>query len=138
MTKECIFCKIIQGDVPCDKIYEDEHILSFLDQHPVSPGHSLIISKKHYETFLDIPNDLLCEIIKAVKKVGKAVMKATNAEGFNLHVNTGKVAGQFVFHVHFHIIPRFEGDKIDYICPPIKYKPGQKQEIMDKIKKVLK
>ena len=138
MTEECIFCKFVKGDVPCDKIYENKYVISFLDSQPTNIGHSLIIPKKHYRTFLDIPDDELCEIIKAIKKVAKGVVNAVKADGFNIHVNVEKAGGQFVFHAHFHIIPRFKDDNIRYVSPAIKYKEGQKQEIMDRIKKVLK
>ncbi len=138
MAEECIFCKIIRGEIPSDKIYENKHIFSLLDNNPIAPGHTLVIPKKHFKTILDIPEQELCELIKGVKKMTMAVVEATDAPGFNIIVNGKKAAGQLVDHIHFHIIPRFKHDNIRYECPAIKYKEGQKQEIMDRIKKVLK
>ncbi len=126
-NSDCIFCKIVKGEIPCHKIYEDEDFLAFLDIHPETPGHTLIITKKHFKTMLDLPEDLLCKIIKKVQKITKVVLDITGYKAFNLVVNTGKDAGQLVDHVHFHIIPRIEGDDRKFYIPPIKYK--NKQEI---------
>lgn len=138
MAEECIFCKIVHGEIPSYKIYEDDFVLAFLTINPSSPGHTLVIPKKHYNTILDLPKKELCEIIKTIQKIAKAILEAVETKAFNLVVNTGKDAEQFIDHAHFHIIPRFKDDKIRYESPAIKYKEGQKQEIIDRIKKVLK
>lgn len=108
--EDCIFCKIIKGDVPCTKVYEDGSVLSFLDINPINHGHSLVILKEHYETLLDVPDTLLKKLIIGVKKVAKAVFEGVKADGFNLGMNNYKVAGQLVPHAHIHIIPRFNND----------------------------
>lgn len=136
--KDCIFCKIIHGEIPSDKIYENEFVLAFLTIKPSSPGHVLVIPKEHYNTFLDLPEKILIEIIKATQKITKAVLQVTDTKAFNLVVNTGKDAGQLVDHVHFHIIPRLKDDKRPFYLSLIKYKAGQKEQILEKIKKVLK
>ena len=136
--RDCIFCKVIKGEIPCDKIFENDFVLAFLDIKPASPGHALIIPKKHYNTILDMPEKELCETIKVIQKIAKAVLKVVGTKAFNLVVNTGKDAGQLIDHVHFHIIPRLKDDKRKFYLDPIPYKKGQKEEIMDKIKKVLK
>lgn len=107
---DCIFCKIAKGDIPCQKVYEDDKILAFLDIMPVHKGHTLIIPKEHHENILDMPEDTLAELAKTAKKVSKAVKEATKADGFNVTQNNGAAAGQAVFHFHLHIIPRFKGD----------------------------
>ncbi|MEK6957841.1 MAG: HIT family protein, partial [archaeon] len=112
MDENCIFCKIVSGQIPSTKIYEDENSLAFLDISPAANGHSLVISKKHYATLLDIPSTELKELILAVQKIGAATMKATNAQGFNVLQNNGAVSGQVIRHLHFHVIPRFENDSI--------------------------
>lgn len=129
---DCIFCKIVKGEVPCYKIYEDENFLAFLDTLPVNPGHSLVISKKHYEDILDAPQDVLCEMIKVVQKISKTVIKIVNSPGFNIGINNKKVSGQGIFHIHIHIMPRFEND--GYKLWPGKKRPEKEmQEMADKI-----
>ena len=108
--EDCIFCKIVKGEIPCQKVYENDKIFAFLDIMPVNKGHTLIIPKEHYPALLDLPDDVLAEIAKAAKKVSKAVVRATGADGFNIGQNNGEAAGQAVFHFHMHIIPRFNND----------------------------
>ncbi len=111
---DCIFCKIVNGEIPAVKLYEDENVLSFLDIAPASKGHALVITKKHYSTLLDVPHEELGDLVKAVQKIGAAVMIAINAEGFNVLQSNHKAAGQVIPHVHFHIIPRKEGDNLSF------------------------
>jgi len=110
--EETIFIKIVNGKIPCNKIYEDDKTLAFLDINPVSEGHTLVITKKEYKDFLDVPEEELESLMSTVHKIAKAVKQAENAEGINVTTNIGKAAGQDVFHVHFHIIPRFSEDGI--------------------------
>ncbi|WP_027179749.1 HIT family protein [Maridesulfovibrio bastinii] len=107
---DCIFCKIIKGEIPCFKIYETDKIFCFLDIGPVNKGHALVIPKEHYENLWALPDDLGKEIFKACKTVGKAIVEATKADGLNVIMNNNKAAGQLVFHAHFHLIPRFDND----------------------------
>ncbi len=107
---DCVFCKIIRGEIPAEKIFENEKILVFLDIRPSNPGHFLLIPKKHCENLLDAEDDCLNEITKAIKKITPVVLQQVGASGFNLIVNNGAVAGQAVFHLHWHIIPRFPED----------------------------
>ena len=107
---DCIFCKIVDGEVPCERIYEDEETLAFLDMNPASKGHTLVIPKKHYKQFIDVPGEELAQFVQSLKKVSKAI--SLYAEGFNIIQNNGKVSGQLVPHVHFHIIPRWKEDGI--------------------------
>ena len=108
--EKCIFCLIASGDIPCAKVYEDEELLAFLDLSPARPGHTLVIPKAHYKDMLEVPVSLAPAVFSALKKVGAAVMKATGASGFNIMQNNGLSAGQTMFHIHWHIIPRFDGD----------------------------
>jgi histidine triad (HIT) family protein len=107
---DCIFCKIVSGEIPSTKIWEDENFFAFLDAHPVTEGHTLVIPKKHFGNLQELTDDVLEKYLSAIKKVADLIMKKYNAEGFNLSLNNGKVAGQVVGHVHFHIIPRKTGD----------------------------
>ena len=107
---DCIFCKIMSGVVTCDKVYEDEQIFAFMDSAPSNKGHTLVIPKGHFPTFLDVPEDVLQHWLVIVQRVARAVQQATETKGANAIINIGKDGGQVVFHSHFHIIPRFPED----------------------------
>ncbi|QNN21108.1 HIT family protein [Planctomycetales bacterium ZRK34] len=113
----CIFCKIIAGEIPCWKIYEDDHVLAYLDIGPLSEGHCLIIPKKHYVTIDQMPTDEAAACMAVVPKLSKAVIAATGAAGWNVLQNNHQVAGQAVDHVHIHIIPRNDGDGLGFRWP---------------------
>ena len=110
---DCIFCKIIKGEIPSHKIYEDEEVLAFLDINPVNLGHSLVIPKEHHKDLLSTPTELASKLIAVVQKITPAILNAVEAESFNLGVNNGEQAGQIVFHTHLHIMPRFSSDKYE-------------------------
>lgn len=110
---DCIFCKIVSGEIPCAKVYESENVFAFLDIAPVRPGHALVVTKGHYPTLLDIPEEMGAELTAALKAVGNAVIKATGAHGLNLMQNNHEAAGQLVHHAHFHLIPRFTDDGLE-------------------------
>ena len=112
-----IFSKIVSGEIPCFKLYEDDHCLAFMDIRPVSPGHSLVISKNEYPTIEDLPDEVMASLGLAVKKVGKAVKATLNCPAYNLIVNNGSAAGQEVPHLHFHVIPRFDDDGLKLSWP---------------------
>jgi len=131
---DCIFCKIIKGEIPCSKVYEDKNVLAFLDISPVNKGHALVIPKKHYADFLDMPDEAVKQIFTAAKRIANAIMKGTGAAGFNLGMNNRKAAGQLVFHAHLHIITRFEGDGLRH-WPGKKYGEGEAEETAGNIKK---
>jgi histidine triad (HIT) family protein len=130
---DCIFCKIVVGEIPANKVYEDDKVLAFLDITPVNPGHTLVIPKEHYDNLLTLPDDLLCHLAQAVKKIASAVLTATGSSGFNLGLNNGKVAGQLVNHFHWHLMPRFDGDGLE-LWPGGKYGPGEAKILAEKIK----
>jgi len=134
--ENCIFCKIIKGEIPCYKIYEDENFLSFLDISPVNIGHTLIIPKNHYVDLLELPIEEAQKLIAVIKKIAPAVLTAVEATAFNLNLNNGKIAGQEVNHVHFHLIPRFENDGRE-LWHGQPYQEGEAQIIAEKIKNLL-
>ncbi len=107
---DCIFCKIAGGEIKSEFVYDDDNFFGILDNNPKAEGHTLIISKKHYKTILDLPNTLGNELQEAIKKVSLDLIKDGKAEGFNVLVNSNSVAGQLVEHFHVHIIPRKKGD----------------------------
>ncbi len=110
MAEDCIFCKIVAGEIPCAKIYESETCVAFLDIAPVNKGHALVLPKEHYPAIWDVPSGLGKGLMEALSKVGAAVKEATGADGLNVMQNNLEAAGQLVPHIHFHLIPRFETD----------------------------
>ncbi len=110
MENKCIFCEIIAGNCPCSKVFESDTVLAFLDISPIHKGHALVVPKQHYPQIWDIPAELAVELLEAQKLVGRAILKATQADGLNILMNNYKVAGQEVMHAHYHLVPRFEDD----------------------------
>lgn len=113
----CIFCKIIKGEIPCHKLYEDDRVLAFLDIGPLSQGHTLIIPKGHYKTIDQVPAEDAAAMGRLTPSLSKAIMQATGAKSWNLLQNNGSDAGQAVGHVHLHIIPRIKGDAREQPTP---------------------
>ena len=134
---DCVFCKIAAGEIPSHKVYEDDDTLAFLDIAPVSCGHILVVPKKHFQNMEDIPEDELSKLIKTVKKAGKAVKDGLAVAGYNANVNNNPVAGQVIPHIHFHIIPRVEGDGLK-LWPQSKYGEGEAEEALRKIKNCIR
>lgn len=128
----CIFCKIIAGEIPCHKVYEDGQVLAFLDIKPLNPGHTLVVPKKHYENLEEINEEELTALILAIKKIGSLVKEKLGVAGYNVSENNGEVAGQEVPHLHFHIIPRHGGDGLSPWTRK-EYKEGEAQEIIKKL-----
>jgi histidine triad (HIT) family protein len=112
--ENCVFCKIVQRQVPSSVIFEDEAVLVFLDIRPLNLGHSLVIPKAHYVDLFDIPQTLLSQVHVASQKVAFAIKEATEADGISIIQQNGKAAGQDIFHLHVHVVPRFEGQKLPH------------------------
>lgn len=107
---DCLFCKIVAGDIPCYKIWENDHFLAFLDIKPINLGHTLIVPKNHADDLFDLSAENLTGLGGAVQTVAQMVKTGTEADGINIGMNNGPAAGQLIFHAHLHVIPRFEGD----------------------------
>lgn len=107
--KDCIFCKIANGLVPSDTVYEDENFRAILDLNPAEKGHTLVLTKKHFDDIFEADDETLGNLFRVTHHVGKAVKEALFADGINIVQNNGKEAGQTVSHLHVHIIPRFKG-----------------------------
>ena len=113
---DCIFCKIANNEIPVERIYENDNFFSVLDANPKVEGHTLVISKKHFENLLELPNIFASELLNCIKETAVILMKKYHAEGFNVMNNNFEVAGQIVHHAHFHIFPRKKGDgKIKFV-----------------------
>lgn len=105
MSEECIFCHIIQKEVPASFVYEDDQVVVFLSNRPVNEGHTLVVPKKHYENIYEIPEDEVAYLSKIVKRVAVAVRATMAVEGIRVVQNNGSAAGQVIFHLHVHVIP---------------------------------
>ena len=110
MQTGCIFCKIVNNELPSSQVYADDEVIAFLDIAPAAKGHALVIPREHYATLFDVPQNLAPALFSATRRVGAALMRELGAEGINVMQNNYPAAGQVVFHVHWHIIPRFRGD----------------------------
>ena len=131
---ECIFCKIVAGEIPAVKVLDEEQALAFMDINPASRGHLLVIPKRHAENIFEIPEGDLAAAIKAAKRCAKGVKEALKAEGVTVLQLNGRASGQVVAHLHIHIIPRWEDDGIT--ISSWEMKPGNMEEIKATAQKV--
>ena len=122
---ETIFGKIVRGEIPCHRIYEDEHVLAFLDVNPLSRGHTLVIPKQPAETLDRLSDDAAAALGRVLPRISRAVLAATGATAYNVLQNNGAAAHQAVFHVHFHVIPKYDdGSGLGIGWKPIKLDDG--------------
>ncbi|MGE5556161.1 MAG: HIT family protein [Methanocella sp.] len=110
--ENCIFCRIVSKQAPSSIVYEDDTVMAFLDIRPLHSGHTLVIPKAHYVDIFDTPEELLEAVHGVAKRVAFAVKKATNADGISIIQQSGAAAGQDIFHIHVHVVPRFLGQKL--------------------------
>ena len=122
----CIFCKIVAGEIPCFKLFEDEATIAFMDINPVNPGHALAVAKGHWPTIDVIPPEILAGVAKTAQRVARAVVGELKPEGVNLLQANGAAAGQSVPHLHIHVVPRQANDRVTLNWD---YRPGDKAEI---------
>jgi histidine triad (HIT) family protein len=111
-AESCVFCKIARKQASASLVYEDEKVIAFLDTKPLNEGHTLVIPKEHYETIYEIPEEQIAYLHRIVKRTALAVKKATRADGISIFQQNGKAAGQEIFHLHVHVVPRYEGQKL--------------------------
>jgi histidine triad (HIT) family protein len=136
-NEACIFCRIARKQVPASVVYEDEKTLAFLDIRPLSEGHTLVIPKAHYETVFDIPQELIMYLHGITKKIALAVKKATKADGISIMQQNGEAAGQEIFHLHIHVVPRYEGTKLPSFSDLKEADKEKLGQTAEKIKKYL-
>jgi len=135
---DCIFCKIVAGQIPAQRVFESGGAIAFLDIAPVARGHVLVIPKVHAQTLDQLPADAAATVGAALVKVGGGVAKAVGAPAWNVLQNNGKAAGQVVPHVHFHIIPRFGDDAFHFTWPASALKETEGAELYAKITEALR
>ncbi|MFO7803524.1 MAG: HIT family protein [Desulfovermiculus sp.] len=134
---DCIFCRIVQGELPSEQVYQTENVLAFLDIAPIATGHVLVVPKEHYETLWDVPDELTPELSQVWRRVGRAVLTATQAAGLNVVMNNYAAAGQVVPHAHWHLIPRNDGDRLLHVVQG-EYDSNQRmQEMAEDIRRAL-
>ena len=130
---DCIFCKIIAKELPSADVYENELLVAFLDIHPVSVGHVLVVPKNHTNDFLSTDDMLLSNLLPSIKSIASAVMKGMGAHGCNISTNNGSAAGQVIFHLHWHIIPRFSSDGLK-LWHSKEYREGEMEKVAKTIR----
>lgn len=133
MASDCVFCKIVRGELPSHKVYEDDKTLAFLDINPVNPGHTLVIPKAaDTRNIFDVSAADWAATTETARKVAHAVEKATGADGVNIVMNNRSNAGQVIDHPHIHVIPRYKGDGLAH-WPHKKYAEGEAEALKEKI-----
>ena len=136
MSADCIFCKIIRGELPSFKVYEDEKTIAFLDIKPVNAGHTMVVPKAHSHNIFDISPEDWEATTEVVRKLAIAIEKGLKADGVNIAMNNREHAGQVVDHPHVHIIPRFKGDGLK-LMPQRSYETGEAESSAEKIRAAL-
>ena len=134
---DCIFCKLANGDIPVDAIYEDDLVKVIFDAGPASEGHVLIIPKSHADGIYDLTDEQAERIFAVAVKVSNALKKAFEPDGLNVVQNNGEIAGQTVFHFHMHLIPRYKGDGVNVGWNPKELTDDARQEMLEKVKSCL-
>lgn len=129
----CVFCQIIANQLPAVKIYEDSETFAFLNHHPVSPGHALVIPKDHFENVYTIPPELWARMNLVAQKISTAIRSSVDADGINIVMNNESAAGQVVFHGHIHIIPRHNDDGLKH-WQGTPTEPDELEKVASKIK----
>ncbi|MDD3886511.1 MAG: HIT domain-containing protein [Victivallaceae bacterium] len=131
---DCIFCKIAQGAIPSVKVYEDDLVYAFLDISPINKGHVLVIPKEHHESSSTVPEAVAGRLFHVGSRIGIALKRKFDWDGFNLHLADGTAAGQVVMHVHLHVVPRGVDDQFHWNWRQLKYDDGEMAAIADGIK----
>jgi histidine triad (HIT) family protein len=138
MSSNCIFCKIVAGEIPSAKVYEDAEVLAFMDIGPIIKGHTLVIPKQHFDPLTATPEPVLAKLMAVVKKIAAAQMNGLKADGVNVMQTNGAAAGQVVPHIHFHVIPRYATDGHRWNWAAKKYDdPAEMQKLAAAIKAAL-
>jgi len=130
---DCLFCKIVNGEIPAIKVFEDKETLAFLDIQPVSLGHTLVVPKEHSDNLGEMPYEIMCPLFGTVKKVSRALAEAIEVKAYNVIVNVGSEAGQEIHHTHVHVIPREAGDGLE-TWPKIEVSEEQMNRAAEKIR----
>ena len=134
MNDNCIFCKIAAGQIPSATVYEDDDFRAILDIAPAHKGHTIILPKKHADNIFALDEETAAKVFPVAKKIAQAVKDTPGCDGVNILQNNGTAAGQSVFHLHVHVVPRYEGDGILPVWPQGSYADGEAAELAAKIR----
>lgn len=129
---DCLFCKIRDGQIPSTKVYEDDQVFAILDINPVNPGHTLVITKEHFDDTASTPDELICHVASVSRRLAKVIINVLDYPAFNIEANNGAVAGQVIMHTHWHIVPRSADDGLKH-WPGKPYAEGEADEVANKI-----
>lgn len=132
---DCIFCKIAAGEIPSATVYEDEDFRAILDIAPAHKGHTIILPKTHAANLLELDESTAAKLLPVAKRIAKALKEELGCDGINLLQNNGAAAGQSVFHLHVHVIPRYEGDGILPVWPQGSYEDGEAALLAERLRK---
>ncbi len=130
---DCIFCKLANGDIPTNTLYEDDDFRVFLDAAPATRGHCLIVPKQHYDDLYDLDESVAAKVLPLARKMMKKLKEKLGWEGFNVVQNNGQLAGQTVFHFHMHLIPRYNGDNQTINWKPLSPADGELEALVKEI-----
>jgi len=134
---DCIFCKIIRGDIPSAHVLDSDHAVAFLDINPVNPGHTLLVPKAHHAQLGDLPEPVAAAVGALLPRLCRAIAAATGADGLNVIVNNGTAAGQTIDHTHWHLIPRFDDDPVNWPWPHQSYSGDELNQMQFRIEREL-
>ena len=133
MSSDCVFCQIVDGDIPGRIVYEDDDVVSFLDANPLSKGHTLVVPRDHHERVADLPDGDRDAVFATLGRLAPVVEDAVDADGINVGMNDGRAAGQEVPHVHGHLVPRFEGDGGGAVHSIVRTRPDLPDDELDAV-----
>jgi histidine triad (HIT) family protein len=134
MADDCIFCKIVAGEIPSHQVQEDEHTIAFMDLNPWTRGHALVVPKRHSRDLLEIADDDLDHVARAAKRLAQRMKDRLGCDGINLLNSCGEAAWQTVFHFHIHVIPRYEDDPLRLPTRPQEASPDELAKVADELR----
>lgn len=135
MNDHCLFCRLIKGEIPSTRVFEDEETLAFLDIGPIVKGHTLVVPKRHYGALTDAPPEVLAAVMRSVQRVARALFNGLGADGVNIFQANGAAAGQVIPHLHVHVIPRFTHDGHHWNWRAQRYEqPNEMEAIAERIR----
>jgi histidine triad (HIT) family protein len=129
----CVFCRIIRGEIPSARVLETDHAVVLLDINPLNPGHALIVPRAHHAHLGELPADISAHAGSLLPRICRAIKSATGADGINVIINNGRVAGQTIEHCHWHVIPRFDNDRLHWPWPQGKYSGDELIQMKERI-----
>lgn len=136
--ENCVFCKIVKGEIPSATLYEDENVKVILDIEPAAKGHAILLVKQHAANIFELPEDTAAKIYAVVPKVARAIRDELGCDGMNILQNNGEAAGQTVFHLHIHFIPRYKNDTVTMTWEKGGYAEGEAAKLAESIRNRIK